>query len=175
MPEHLSTFAVTLLAVSLATERLVVLAKTVVPFLQAPVGGESCQTPKWMRRWFGDRGRRLSVMLVGFLAAWVTAAMLAEGVADLPSYLENLLTGYLVIGGRNFPVIVVAILASGGSAFWAQIVGYASAVKDIQQSLAKQGGGVATAAPRPAEPPDLADLSWDEIKRSSNLQRDTRR
>jgi hypothetical protein len=38
------------------------------------------------------------------------------------------------------PVIVLALLSMGGSAFWGSVVNYASAAKDIQQQNRATGG-----------------------------------
>jgi hypothetical protein len=119
--EEISAFVATVLAVSLATERLVVIAKTAAPVWLA----DEKKTDAAEVDLLGDRWRRLRVHLLAFLTAWLIAASLAEfdfmGRVELGS-----------ASGASMHVLVLALLSMGGSAFWASIVGYASAAKDIR-------------------------------------------
>lgn len=165
--EMLSEFAIVILAISLASERFVVFMKTLVTRLQSPEQQATnlVRAPAARgRRVLTDKERRIWVMLASLFAAWVTAAFLAEGVTNVGSYFAQFLTGHVEIANRNWPNVVVAFLASGGSAFWAQVVGYASALKDIKQTQTSQDGTALSGGRR-----DLADLSWAELKRATNL------
>lgn len=170
--DQLSAFALTLLAISLAAERLVVVAKTAITRLQSPEESDvKSRTGHGAKtRVLSERARRLWVLLIAFLSGWLTAGLLADGVSSVGSYLLALITGHVAIAGKSWPVIVVGVLASGGSAFWAQVVGYASAVKDARLTLSKEGGAVGAGVSRAPGLPHPADLSWEELKRSMNLQ-----
>lgn len=120
--DNLSDLAAVLLAISLATERLVVIAKTVFPKLgeeRPPAPGESADE--------ADRMRRLSVLGVAYVCALATAWLVADGW-----------TIEYGAGKRVISIFGVALLASGGSAFWTQVVGFASAAKDVRKMESKR-------------------------------------
>lgn len=129
-----------MLAVSLATERLVVIAKTVVPWLSEESTLPSGDTDR--RR---DRPRRLIVQGIAFGCAWVTSAFLAGGIPA--GFL-----GSVEMAGITLPTVVVALLASGGSALWTSLVGYTSAIKDIRASENRDRKAAAAASARAAAP-----------------------
>jgi hypothetical protein len=110
--------ATVILAVSVATERLVTIVKTAVPEWFA----DERKTDAKEVDLIADRWRRLRVQGVAFLCAWVTTTMLTDGMKPL---------GQIMINGQPFWTPWLALLASGGSAFWAQVVGYSSALKDV--------------------------------------------
>lgn len=111
---ELSTF---LAAISLATERLVVIVKTAFPWLGAKSAAKPGQSEDE-----ADRGRRLIVLGVAYLCALATGWIVADGwTIEFGSQ------------GRSISIFGVALLACGGSAFWAQMVGFASAAKDARQ------------------------------------------
>lgn len=115
--DTLSDLSALLLAISLATERLVVIAKTLLPRLgeeRPPAPGESADE--------ADRARRLTVLGVAYLCALITAWLIADGW-----------TIEYGASRREISIFGVALLASGGSAFWTQIVGFASAAKDVRK------------------------------------------
>lgn len=115
--DNLSDLSALLLAISLATERLVVIVKTVFPRLgeeRPPSPGQTADE--------ADRLRRLSVLGVAYLCALATAWLIADGW-----------TIEYGAGKRVISVFGVALLASGGSAFWTQVVGFASAAKDVRK------------------------------------------
>jgi len=119
---NLSEVSTVLVAISLATERLVVVVKTVFPKLAtAPT------LPPGADENVHDRGRRLMVIGVAYLCALVTSWFVAGGW--FIQYADH---------SRQLSVFAVALLASGGSAFWTQVVGFASAAKDARQVEAKQ-------------------------------------
>lgn len=116
----LSALAATLLAISLATERAVAILKTLLPEMfeaEKKTDAKEVDLP-------ADRWRRLAVQAIAYLAAWATSAFLVRGM----SWWDGLTQGSVLDTG--LPSALVALLASGGSAFWAQVVGYTSALKD---------------------------------------------
>ncbi len=150
--DNLSDLSAVLLAISLATERLVVILKTVFPKLgeeRPPEPGESSDE--------ADRMRRLSVLGVAYVCALATAWLIADGW-----------TIEYGAGKRAISIFGVALLASGGSAFWTQVVGFASAAKDVRKmerqrmhddivpqpvvAVASSGGAATHIAPLPPIP-----------------------
>jgi hypothetical protein len=120
--ESLSALFATILGVSLATERLVTILKSAVPWL-----GDEHRNAAGQPNAADDRWRRLAVHAVAFGAAWLTAAFLVT-----PAGFD--LMGQVPVGpssAQHVPVPLVGLLASGGSAFWANVIAYAGAVKDI--------------------------------------------
>ena len=121
--DNLSEFSTLLAAISLATERLVVIVKTIFPRLGAARPG----APTGVSDDEADRWRRLSVLGVAYLCALVTVWIIADGWTI--EYGRN---------NRSVSIFGVALLACGGSAFWAQIVSFASAAKDARQFESKK-------------------------------------
>lgn len=107
-----------ILAVSLASERLVTIIKTNISWLQEPTP----TVPPVNDR--AEKIRRSVVMVVSFLIAWVTAKY-SNG--------DNSFFGVFKIGtyDTGIYVVIIALMASGGSAFWTNLLGYVSAVKDV--------------------------------------------
>lgn len=122
----LSDLSALILAVSLATERLVVVLKTIFPRALAverePVGDELPDE--------ADRGRRLTVMAVAYLSALVVSILIA---GDSASFGGVRIPFYVGLGDARVPVPLLALLASGGSALWNNVVGFTGAVKDIRR------------------------------------------
>lgn len=119
-----SIIASMLLAISLATERAVAIVKTVLPSWFA----EEKKTAVKEVDLIGDRPRRLRVQAVALAAAWATASFLAvnkSGAAGWDPF------GSVALGNIRLPAVLVGLLASGGSAFWAQVVAYSSSMKDV--------------------------------------------
>lgn len=112
----LSTFIALILAISLAAERLVSILKTFFGWLDEKKGNAGA-----------EKRRRVAVLLIAFLAAWITGAFLTEGGE------WDLFGSIVVSDNHTLPVWLVGFLASGGSAFWSNILGYTKAVKDIRK------------------------------------------
>ncbi len=70
----LSELATTLLAISLASERVVTILKTTFPVWLADEKKTEAQEVDLV----ADRSRRLLVLFISFLASWITAAFLAD-------------------------------------------------------------------------------------------------
>ncbi|HYW09072.1 MAG TPA: hypothetical protein VE913_19080 [Longimicrobium sp.] len=113
--QELQTMLAVVLAVSLATERLVAITKTVFPRLDDE------------RPWRNEQLRRITVQVIALISAWVSAALFVDGEVTLLQALVD------TIGDAKtgIPVPLVALLATGGSAFWSQVVQYSSSVKTI--------------------------------------------
>jgi hypothetical protein len=112
----LSTFVALILAISLAAERLVSILKTFFKWLDEKKANAGA-----------EKVRRIVVLVIAFLAAWITAAFLTEGGG------WSLFGSIVVSDGHTLPAWLVGFLASGGSALWNNILGYTKAVKDIRK------------------------------------------
>ena len=162
MSETLGELAGILLAVSLASERGIVLVKTMIPWLGSDTDTTSSSPTlldiAWMpvRRWRlsewiaskvvmtdlqVEQVRRLIVMIIGFAFAYLTVGLV---VGDFDPAAD------VTLAGQQWPLIAIAFLATGGSAFWAQVVGYASALKDVRRlQRSALESDVATSDPSP--------------------------
>lgn len=129
MIDDLSAFLTLLLGTSLATERLVAVAKTSFPIWLA----DEKKTAALETDLVGDRPRRLRVQLVAFIAAWVVSGSLADWNFFGP---VNVATA----GAIALPAPFLALLAMGGSALWTSLLGYASAAKDFRAQERAMGG-----------------------------------
>ena len=127
----LSDLSALILAVSLATERLVVVLKTIFPRTLAverePVGDELPDE--------ADRGRRLTVMACAYLSALIVSILIAGDSVSLGGLSVPF---YVGLGDTRVPVPLLALLASGGSALWNNVVGFTGAVKDIRRLERKE-------------------------------------
>jgi hypothetical protein len=125
MMDQFSSLVAILLAISLATERLVTIVKTIWP---NSLGEESLDSNGIVDQ-KKDRGRKLIIQFLSFLFAWLTSSFLT-GAESLDLF------GWIKVGGGDDPlkvhVVAVALLSMGGSAFWNNILGYTKAVKDIK-------------------------------------------
>jgi len=106
-----------LIALSVASERLVAIIKGLVPFLNQ----ENADPIK--------EGRRASALQILAVASGIVTTLLAGPAI-----------GTIAGDGLNSPVSLVALglLASGGSGFWNSIQGYVNQVKDIKKLEAKE-------------------------------------
>jgi len=118
MPELLDALVPLLLAISLATERLVTIVKTVLPFLAVEQKNDAQEVNLSKDLW-----RRLTVQAVGIAGSYVTVGLLFSqwGLADT-----------VEVAHVKYRVIVLAVLGSGGSAFWSSLLGYTRALKDAK-------------------------------------------
>lgn len=125
----LSTFAAFILGVSMATERIVAILKTFFPCLADEKKNDAQEVDL-----VADRPRRITLQILAIAAAWITSAFLAGKGGFAPFDNVN------ISGGIAMPAWVLAILASGGAAFWKSVIEYASAVKDLRtQQRATEG------------------------------------
>jgi hypothetical protein len=124
----LSSLAAVVLAGSLTMERLVTIVKTVAPRRFA----EPVHPPINVSELIADRGRRLRVLALVFSASLLTAYVLAEPATACKSGAKCASLEVQYGTDLAIPWLLFAFLISGGSAFWANIVGYTSALKDVR-------------------------------------------
>jgi len=117
--EKITTFITFILAVSLASERLVTIIKTIFPKWLA----EENKTPAMEVDLIKDRGRQITVIVLAYVSALLTTFAVNEFKWD-----PILITGYV----KGFHPAIIALMASGGSAFWNNLLGYTKAIKDIK-------------------------------------------
>ncbi len=127
--EAISELVAVVLAISLVTERLVLVIRTPQKFLWLiPLGqwlnNENKDKPE------EDGPRRLVVQLISFLCALFTVGWFGtEGWNPMLS---------IKIASQTVPLWLLAILATGGSSFWKNILGYTKAVRDIRKEEIKK-------------------------------------
>lgn len=126
--DDLTGLITVILAISLASERLVTFLKTLIPQLADKAPGQ-VQVPQ------SDYIRQVIVMLLAFLSCWLTSSFL---ITDCKSFLCLKDPIDLKGSSLDIPVYLMALLASGGSAFWASLLGYTKAVKDIKKEQITQ-------------------------------------
>lgn len=118
MLDSLSTLVPVLVAISLASERLIAILKSLIPALK-----DERKTAAGEVDLQADRGRQLTVQAVALATSYVTVALAFSKWS--PTY-------SVPIGGNNYSVAALALLGSGGSAFWNNVFGYTKAVKDVR-------------------------------------------
>lgn len=134
----LSEMTTTLLAISLASERVVTILKTSFPVFLADEKKTAAQEVDLI----ADRNRRLLVLLISFVASWTTASFIADtpGTVIKSTFFGSITFGTPENGETAFPVWILGLLASGGSSLWSNLLGYTKAVKDVQnQRRASEG------------------------------------
>jgi len=106
-----------ILAVSIASERLVTLIKTIFPNLAAaPATGKPEASATGILK-------KVLLMAIAFGCGWLTASFLPQPIT---------------VGQFTIPVPIMGLLASGGSAFWTNLLGYVSGLKDLSNQKAVQ-------------------------------------
>ncbi len=109
------------LATSVAGERLITLIKTFVPSIVSPPGEipDNSKIQKF---------RKISLMVLSYacctLTAWLVGKLNPDNTPTNPDASWTL----------NFWFL--GLLATGGSAFWTNLLGYVSAIKDVQKQAA---------------------------------------
>lgn len=141
----------TLLAISLAGERIVTIVKTMLPKWFAEPSATPGTPPPSIKE---DQGRRLRVQAVAFGACWLAAASLTPNFNFF---------GEVERGGLSLAAPLVGLLAMGGSAFWTQVLGISSALKDLKRAQATDAGGAS--AERALERAKTVRLQNTEIAR----------
>lgn len=118
----LGVLAAQVLALSLATERIVTILKTIRPGLFAePVDASLGPMDSHDDRW-----RKFSIQVIAFVVAWGAASFLHDGTFAP--------FGKVPIGnsGAALPTWLFGLLATGGSAFWSSVLTITRTVKDLR-------------------------------------------
>jgi len=121
MPDALSELeglSALLLATSLATERLIAILKTMIPWLAR----ENTTAEKEVDL-KADMQRRLVLQGLALVASYVTVALVFDTWCPWKK---------VALGEWSYYQGVLAFLGSAGSAFWAGVVGYVKEVKDAK-------------------------------------------
>lgn len=121
MTAELTKLVTLILGISISGERLVTVIKSIFPTLAAPpVNDQPAGTGV-------EIGKKVLLMLISFICCTITALIINNGEWKDGN-----------IAGQPFPLLLLSLLASGGSAFWTNILGYLSSLKDlhIQQAHA---------------------------------------
>jgi hypothetical protein len=130
---QLSALVSLLLALSLASERLVSIFKGFIPSLNQPNPDPTAE------------GRRSSYLQIASVVAGIFTAGLAwPFLTNVPAWLSS-------GEGRVVGVLALGLLASGGSGLWNSVQGYLNLVKDIKKAQAATAAPIAAAAVRRAD------------------------
>jgi hypothetical protein len=136
---NLEALTALILSISLATERLVVAVKTTSPTWFA----DEKKTAANETDRIADRWRRIRVLLTAFIVAFALATLIADQPITGLGFLDGLPFWASYGAGENGGKIatpLLALLASGGSAFWTSVVGFVSAARDVRvQQRAAEG------------------------------------
>ncbi|HEX8394901.1 MAG TPA: hypothetical protein VF665_21325 [Longimicrobium sp.] len=141
-----------LIAISLAGERIVAIVKTLAPgwFKEPPVQPGTDKPSDT-----ADRGRRMRVQTVAFASCMLAAMSLDAGFSPM---------GHVDIGGLQLPVVLVALLSMGGSAFWSQVLGITSVLKDLKTGQLASLRAESQPAKAPGATPDKVQVPGEIIR-----------
>jgi hypothetical protein len=114
---NLSTLVSLLIALSVASERLVEIIKGVIPFLNCT--NDDPTKEGW---------RKAALQALAVVAGIITALLARSAIGESVPAVLNSTPGFLALG----------LLASGGSGFWNSILTYVNKVKDIKALEAKE-------------------------------------
>lgn len=123
MTDQLIILSTYLVAVSLATERLVTFVKSLIPWLdKTPVDSVSGlpDLPE-------ERKRKIALQILAAIAAWITVSLFIDSfnpLTPVPISADNKMV---------WPAWLLALLSTGGSTFWNDALGYAKAAKDTKR------------------------------------------
>ncbi len=124
--EEIVTF---ILAISLASERLIEFIKTVFPWLAVQHSSTDSNAE--------DRGaekfRRIIIQLLSLSVGWLSAAIMVADPGELFDFF-----GSRKFGNFEIPAFLIGVLSSAGSVFWTQILGYSKALKDSKKVEVQQ-------------------------------------
>jgi len=132
-----------LLAVSIASERLVEIIKGYVPWLN-----EAHENPVTEGR------RRAALQIIAVIAGIITAYLASPILAESLTAIKD----------HNLAIISVGLLASGGSAFWNAVLSYLLQVKELKKQQVSSAQTDSTAK----VPGSLPDLNIGGERVSSN-------
>lgn len=106
-----------ILGISVASDRLITIIKSIWPSLAAPAGS-AAEGPKNNLEVF----KKVFLIVISFLCCFATSELLSHNGVTFP-----------VAAGAlgSVPLWAIALMATGGSAFWTNLLGYFSALKDV--------------------------------------------
>jgi hypothetical protein len=126
------TLATTYLAaISLATERFVAIVKSIIPWL-----AEERKDANGLIDVPQERSRSLIVLIISLLGAWITTSLLNDCFDPTAAFCFGKVVGHCLKVSKNpgcWPAGIVALLSTGGSAFWNNVLGFLTAVKDTKR------------------------------------------
>jgi hypothetical protein len=113
------------LGISVAGERLVTIIKSFTPWLPAPAGtGATGPVTN------SDIAKRIALIVISFGCCLLTTALFHKNAPSLSAFDMG------TVG--KISSWIVALMATGGSAFWTNLLGYFSALKDATNLQAAQ-------------------------------------
>lgn len=130
----LQSLAVVLIALSAANERLVEIIKSMFPTWLAAPPVTNPPVPLDARR---EMRRQRRVRLLSILCAWIVAAFVLYSQASWKGpFYACLWSPFPISSGADaftVPTYVLALLTSGGAAFWNNILDFTKAAKQIKE------------------------------------------
>ncbi|MEZ4297880.1 MAG: hypothetical protein R3B70_23185 [Polyangiaceae bacterium] len=150
--EKITAIVTVLVALSVASERLVEITKGLIPYL----GEKSAENPRGV----AERWRRPLVQMLTVASAVLITALARNAIPDE------------VLVHREDPLSILALglLASGGSGFWSSILGYLEQVKNIKKGLVTE---LKKAGSLPPERSDAGEQAGERLNVRANLAQDT--
>ena len=127
----LNEFTALLLAVSLATERLIVLVRN----LASTLGFKFLNEENTDER--KESVRKLIVYLVSFICACFTAGFLTDINGEGWCIFDSIQIRFGE-SSREVHLLLIALFATGGSSFWKNFNGYTKAVRDLRKEEKKK-------------------------------------
>jgi hypothetical protein len=105
-----------ILGISVASDRLITLIKSIWPTLAAPPGSAAPGPPSGE-----ERKNRVILITISFGCCLISTELLYLSVKQFP---------FINPQWAQLQLCLIALLATGGSSFWTNILGYLSALKD---------------------------------------------
>ena len=116
-PSQISQYVSLLVALSVASERLVEIVKGMIPWL-------ATQNPNP-----GTEARRKAVLQLLAAAAGIVTALLASTTSALGGAIPK----------NPWAIVALGLLSSGGSGLWNGVLDYVKAAKDLKQNQLQPG------------------------------------
>lgn len=114
--ESLSVLMALILAISLVTERVMTFIKTAIPGIANDLEAAG-----------KERARRVFMQVLAFATACGTAGFMVEGDWTLRGTIQ------LAEGAGTIPVLMLGLLATGGSALWKDLLGITNTIKRVKK------------------------------------------
>jgi hypothetical protein len=108
---HLAAIISVIVALSIASERLVEIVKGFIPFLEK-------QNPDATKEGHRRSALQILAVLSGIATAWLARDYIPQEIAE---------------PAKGWAIIGLGLLASGGSGFWNSVLTYVTKVKDVKK------------------------------------------